>query len=118
MEGCLLEAKVAALLGLARRAGKVAVGDLAVREALERGRAALVVIAADAGQSTQDRFDRLCSRAGQRPVTAGTKAEIGAAIGQEEKAVLAVTDQHFASGIRAALGNGVEASEPNISGVD
>ncbi|MHB9145916.1 MAG: L7Ae/L30e/S12e/Gadd45 family ribosomal protein [Symbiobacteriia bacterium] len=118
MEGCLLESKVAALLGLARRANKVAVGDLAVRAALERGRAALVVIATDAGSSTRDRIDRLCSRAGQQPVAAGTKADLGAAIGQTEKAVLAVTDQHFAKGIRAALGNGVEASEPNISGVD
>ena len=88
------------------------------REAVERGWAAVVVVATDAGESTRARFQRLCDRHGSSLVLHGSKAELGAAIGQMEKAVLAVTDQHFAKGIRAALGNGALASEPNTSGVD
>lgn len=88
------------------------------REAVERGRAAVVVVAADAGANTRDRFQRLCDRHGVALLLHGSKADLGAAVGQVEKAVLAVTDQHFAKGIRAALGNGAPASEPNISGVD
>lgn len=83
-----------------------------------KGRAALVIVAGDAGSSTRDRYERLCRERGLVPALIGTKAELGAAIGGSEKAVLAVTDQHFAKGIRAALGNGASASEPNISGVD
>lgn len=109
---------MATLLGLARRAGKLAAGDQMVREALQRRRAAVVVVATDAGQSTKDRFQRLCHESQVQCLQLGSKAELGDAIGQTEKAVLAVTDQHFAKGIRAALGNGALASESNSSGVD
>ncbi len=109
---------MAALLGLARRAGKLAAGDQMAREAVQRRRAAVVVVATDAGQSTKDRFQRLCGQSKVQCLQYGTKAELGNAVGQTEKAVVAVTDQHFAKGIRAALGNGALASEPNTSGVD
>ena len=94
------------LLGLARRAGRLAAGDHAVRYALQAGRAALVLLARDAGGACRRRFTGLAGRAGVPLVTYGSKAELGAVAGRGECAVLAVTDPGLAAAVRERLPGG------------
>lgn len=88
------------MLGLARRGGNLAVGEEPVTEALKERRAKAVLLARDAAENTADRAARL---------TAGThailltlpydKAEVGASLGRESCAVLAVTDAGLAAAV-------------------
>ncbi|MDI3298162.1 MAG: ribosomal L7Ae/L30e/S12e/Gadd45 family protein [Bacillota bacterium] len=84
------------LLGLAMAAGRVAWGRRATREALQAGRAALVVLAEDAGPSVTEQVMREATRAGVRCLRAGRREELGAIIGRPPVGVLAVTDRRLA----------------------
>ncbi|HEY8552202.1 MAG TPA: ribosomal L7Ae/L30e/S12e/Gadd45 family protein [Thermaerobacter sp.] len=94
------------LLGLARRAGRLAAGDHAVRFALQRGRAALVLVAEDAGAACRRRFAHLTAREAVPMVVWGRKADLGAAVGRSQCAVLAVTDKGLAAALRDRLSAG------------
>lgn len=91
------------LLGLAQAAGKVASGEDAARIALQRGRGALIVIAADAAPTTQKRFRLLGERMEVPLRIGGTRESLGRAIGKEWRAVVVVQDAQFARAIREAF---------------
>ncbi|MDO5141899.1 MAG: ribosomal L7Ae/L30e/S12e/Gadd45 family protein [Eubacteriales bacterium] len=81
------------LLGLARRAGKLAFGDELVREACVDKKARCVLIAADAGVSTAKKAAFYAQSANVPAVTLPhSKDALGAAIGKNGCAVCAVTD--------------------------
>lgn len=94
------------VLGFARAAGKIASGDGAAERALRQGRAALVVLAADAGGATVRRFRHLCALHGVPYIQWGRKTELGRWLGERPRAVLAVCDAHFARLLTKALGGG------------
>lgn len=95
--------RVYALLGLARRAGRVAVGTEACRKAMSAGRVRLVLVASDAGGDTARRFECLSRRYGCRWRQWGEKGRLGAAVGGTVYAVVGITDESFARGIEKAL---------------
>lgn len=86
------------LLGLCRRAGKLAAGFDAVLKAAEKGSAFLVLSASDASERTV----RAVREGGApEPVqTPFTMAQIGAAIGRSETAVLAICDRSMANRVK------------------
>lgn len=89
------------LLGLARRARKLALGGQAVEQALRRGKVALLVFANDVSPRSRSKLSRL---AGNIPIRLWQgKGELGAIFQRRELGVLAVLDAHFAAGIVAAL---------------
>ncbi len=86
------------LLGLASKAGKLAIGDEAVSGTIRHGKARLVVIASDAAANTKRRFEldpgeNHCKRV-EIPAT---KAELGGALGRSTCAVCALCDIGFAA---------------------
>lgn len=85
-----------ALLGLAKKAGRLAVGNDAVLEALHTGRARAVIFACDAADNTVRRFQNRC---GDVPVEtlSYTKETLGAAIGYKSCAAAAICDAGFAA---------------------
>lgn len=91
-------AKLLGLLGLAHRAGKLAVGTTAVEGLIRRGRRPVVVVAEDAGAALLRRLESLgtdnCVL-----VRATNRHELGKALGREQVAAVAVTDRGFVSGI-------------------
>ena len=93
--------KELSLLGLAKKAGKLAVGNEPVLEALHFGRAEILLFANDAAGNTVRRFE---NRRGE--VTAITlpysKEELGAAIGYKSCAALAICDPGFAGAFHKA----------------
>jgi ribosomal protein L7Ae-like RNA K-turn-binding protein len=91
--------KLLGLLGLARRAGQLAVGTSAVEKLVKRGERPLVILAADAGAALAQRVERWEPLAG---VVAGavTGAELAAAFGREKLAVVGTASPDFVRGIR------------------
>ncbi len=87
------------MLGMARRAGAVQIGEEASMQAVLDHKARLILIAADAGESGANRMQRLES--GKVPVltVSDTKADLGGALGFANCAACAVTDLGLASAI-------------------
>ncbi|NLP18720.1 MAG: 50S ribosomal protein L7ae [Firmicutes bacterium] len=87
------------LLGLAQRAGKVVSGQFACGQAIQRGRAHLVLIATDAAANTKERYIKLCRRKGISYRVWNLKEEMGFIIGKTQRAVVAIIDENFASAL-------------------
>ncbi|MCD7822078.1 MAG: ribosomal L7Ae/L30e/S12e/Gadd45 family protein [Clostridiales bacterium] len=87
------------LLGLAKRAGRLAQGEDMVQEAAAAHKVRLLLLAADAAPGTVRRVRTL---AGERIAVMALpcgKAQLGAALGRDTCAVCAVTDLGFAAKI-------------------
>ena len=88
------------LLGLARRAGKVEIGDEAARSACSHGTAKILLIASDASERTCETFEFIAESAGLPHVSvAETREELGNALGKRPCAVVAICDTGFSAGI-------------------
>lgn len=89
--------KLLGLIGLCRRAGRLAVGDEAVGQSVRAGRARALCLAQDAGDSTRRRAAHL-SRQGGIPLLElpADKARLGAALGRGSCALAAVEDDGLA----------------------
>ena len=95
--------KVLALLGLCKKAGKLAAGSFAAEKAVKEMKAELVIVAQDASDNTKKLF---YDKAGYRSICVaeyGSKEEIGKITGSQERAVVAVLDSGFAGSIRKLL---------------
>ncbi|OTA40292.1 MAG: hypothetical protein A6D92_19905, partial [Symbiobacterium thermophilum] len=91
----MMPPSLATMLGLCQRAGKLASGDLAAEQALRRGHAHLVLIAADASERTQSKFAHLAAQAGVPCYVVGTRADLGRAIGKAGRAAVVVQSRDF-----------------------
>ena len=96
---------VMGLLGLARRAGAVAPGTEAVREAVRSGKARLVLLAGDASGAQLDKIGRTLSGRTVPTATLVDRASLGAAVGLAPLAAVAVTDPSLAGRVSAELGD-------------
>ena len=97
-----------ALLGLARRAGKLAIGEAAAAQAAADHKAKLILLACDAGEHTRRHMLALATR--KRPVAelSQDKAALGESVGFGPCAAVAVLDLDLAA---AQLGR-LAAAEP------
>lgn len=91
------------LLGLARRAGRVAMGESMSEEAVRGHRVRLLLAAGDASDGTLRRTRRMAGERIPLAVLPCTRAELGAALGKESCAVCAVTDLGFAVRLAALV---------------
>lgn len=90
-------------LGLAQRAGRLISGEDSILKAMRSGKVKLVVLAEDASANTAKRYRDKCSHYGIPLIQYGTREELGASIGRDHRAALAVTDEGFAGLIRKSL---------------
>ncbi|MDA8096803.1 MAG: 50S ribosomal protein L7 [Desulforudis sp.] len=91
--------KILQLLGLGQRARSVVSGDEGVRAKLERRQARLIIIAADAADSTTRDFTVLAKRFSVPCLVAETKTDLGAAVGKSPRAVVALLDDNLVNRI-------------------
>ena len=91
--------KVAGLIGLCRRSGKLLCGATATENAIKRKKCFLVIIAEDAGDSIKSKIINLCTINGITVKINFDKKWLGNAAGLDEKAVIAVESKDFAEGI-------------------
>lgn len=103
-----MKIKIPTTVSLAKRAGKVASGEDAVKEAIRNGSAALVILAEDAGTNTFKSVTDSCAYYDVKYISLGTKEELGRAIGNSFNAVIAIRDAGFAKSIEKAINNGGE----------
>ena len=89
--------KVLSLLGLAKKAGRLAVGEESVADAARAHAARLIVLAEDAADNSARRAERSAAE-GACLLTRvpATKEELGRAVGRASCAMLALTDVGFA----------------------
>ena len=106
------------LLGMARRAGSLAVGEEAAAEAAQGHKARLVLLAKDAGDTTAGRVRRLESD--KLPVVQlpDTKTELGGAVGFAGVAVVTVTDLGFAAAVAGKLAAADKGFAPVAQALD
>ena len=95
--------RVLGYLGIAARGGRLASGDFAAEKAVREGRCRLLVLAGDASPNTVKKFSALCGRFGVPVVTCADRDTLGARIGKERRAAVAVTDEKLAEAIKALL---------------
>ena len=96
-------------LGLARRAGRLAVGRFACRQALRRRQAACLVLAEDASQAARRHWQRVAERAGVAWVVWGNKDRLARALGAAgELAVVAILDRALADNFLASVSGCVD----------
>ncbi len=96
-----LAARALGILGMARRAGVVALGHDKVRALLGSGRAAVLIEAADAAP---DAAARMAARAGAIPVVrCFSRAELGPALGRDEVVHVALETGHLAVSFLASV---------------
>ncbi|GAA3406570.1 YlxQ family RNA-binding protein [Paenibacillus hodogayensis] len=95
--------KALSFLGLAMRAGKLAIGDEGALKAVRSGQARLVVLAEDASDNTRKKFQDKCAHYNVDLVECFDRYELGAAIGKEARVLVAVVDAGFAQKIKSFL---------------
>lgn len=94
------------LLSLARKGGRIEVGEEPVAAAARACHARLVVVASDATDHTRRRAKSVVAGSGQQCITLPfTKDELGAALGRTAVAVAALTDPALALAFVRALDN-------------
>jgi len=91
-------AQALGLLGLARRAGRLAVGRTAVEKLVHGGQRPVVIIAADAGRSQREALRRLAPVRGFVDGLIG-RADLARQLGRAELVVVAVAEAGFVRGL-------------------
>ncbi len=96
---------VLSLIGLAKKAGKVASGEFQTEQAVKRGKACAVIVSAEASENTKKKFRNMCTFYEVPFHVYGKKEELGAAIGCEFRASLAILDHGLAASVEKRLEN-------------
>lgn len=93
------------MIGIARKAGRVAAGEFSTEKAIKEGKADLVILSEDASENTSKKFHDKASYRGIPVCTFLPKAELGRCIGLGERSVIAITDRSLAEEIRGLIAN-------------
>lgn len=91
------------MLGLARRAGKLAWQSEKIIGLIRRGKVHLLIVAGDTGDAVLKKYADKSRTYGVRIVTLATRTELGKAVGLPPKSALAVLDEGLAGEIVKAL---------------
>jgi len=96
--------KILGLLGLAKKAGRVEIGEEPVSAAARAKQARLILVASDAAENSARRAGRFAeTTATAWAVIPATKAELGGSLGRTACAMVALTDAGFAAAVAKAL---------------
>jgi len=91
------------LLGVGMNGRLVIVGVQQVRDAAQRGKLKLAVIAPDASHNSLDKVVPMLRAKRIRMIEGPSATELGAAVGRESTAAVGVVDAQLARGIRALV---------------
>lgn len=89
------EQKLASLLGLAQKAGKLSSGDFAVDRAIKSGKAKIILVAADASEGTKKSYKDMAKFYNVSYYETLSKIRLGEAIGKPLRAAAVITDEGF-----------------------
>ncbi|MCD7818273.1 MAG: ribosomal L7Ae/L30e/S12e/Gadd45 family protein [Lachnospiraceae bacterium] len=94
---------VLSLVGIAKKADRIASGEYQTETAIKSGKASLVIISREASGNTEKKFRNMCSFYQVPAYFYGTREELGAASGSEFRATIAVLDAGFARTIEKKM---------------
>ena len=97
--------KIAGLLGMAQRAGKMVSGEVAVQKAIASGQAAALIVAADISERARETVLREAEARGMPVYNIFTKEMLGRCLGKEYRAVAALMDKGFAKTLAEKVRN-------------
>ena len=92
-------------MALARKAGRIELGEEPVGAAARAQHARLVIVASDASDNTKKKFRNSCEFYSVSLIEYSHKAELGRYTGREFAVVLAVTNQGIADELQKCLGD-------------
>lgn len=92
--------KIFGLIGMAKRAGRVAGGDFSVNASIKDGSARLVIIARDASENTKKNITNSCKFYNTDYIEYGNLEELGKFTGSDIRATVAIKDDGFARAIK------------------
>ena len=98
-----ITAKLLRLLGVGMNGRLVVVGVQQVRDAAQRGKLKLVVVAPDASHNSLDKVLPMLRAKRIRVIEGPSASDLGAAFGRESTAAVGVVDAQLARGIRALV---------------
>jgi len=101
--GTTMTNRFLSLLGLAQRAGKLAGGEDKVLQAIQKGKAHLVIVASDASPNTAKKFTDKCTYYKIQLCREYDRVTLGQATGRTERVVIAVTDKGFADAMMSSV---------------
>jgi ribosomal protein L7Ae-like RNA K-turn-binding protein len=108
------EPRVLRLVGLGVRSRGAIVGVQQVRDAVKRNKVVLAVVATDASPNSLDKVVPLLNARRVRFVEVPSAAELGAAVGRNQTAVVGIVDRQLAAGVRASVEGPVRAHEEDV----
>ena len=90
--------RISSLVGIARRAGKIASGQAQVEAMLKKKKGFLLIMAEDAA-GAQSKYSHWARDIKLPVLITGTKEELGKALGLSPRSILLIMDQGFAKAI-------------------
>jgi len=103
------------LLGLGMRSRGVIVGVRQVREAAKHNKVIMAVVATDVSSNSLDKVVPLLNGRRVKFVEVPSAAELGAAVGRVETAVVGIVDRQLAAGVSALVNSGsLGATEEDV----
>jgi ribosomal protein L7Ae-like RNA K-turn-binding protein len=95
--------KILSYLGLAARGRRLVSGEFSTEQAVKKGNARVVIVAADASENTKKNFRDMCTYYKVNIYFYADKEQLGHAIGKQYRASIAVTDANLAKAIEKVL---------------
>ena len=92
--------RVLRLLGLGVRSRGAVIGVMQVREAAKHNKLFFAVVASDAAKNSLDKVMPLLNARRVRFLEVPSAAELGAAVGRDQTAVVGIVDRQLAAGVR------------------
>ncbi len=90
---------VLAMIGLARRAGKVSSGAEIAESMVKKGKAKLIIIAEDISENGKKAITDACKYYKVRYIEHADKIQLGRAVGSDIRTVISVNDKGFSRAI-------------------
>lgn len=101
----MMEEKLLSMLGIARRAAKLAMGYDAAYDAMQKGKCRLLVLSADLSERTMKSIREQAQRSGTEICCLDCTMELlGKAVGRKQTGIIAINDSGFAKSVKALCG--------------
>ena len=95
--------KLASMLGLAQKAGKLVSGEFAVEMTVKNNKALLLLLAADSSDASKKNYRDMAAFYNVPLYEILSKQELGEAIGKAQRAAMAVTDSGFSRALEKLM---------------
>lgn len=95
--------KVLGMIGLAKRAGKIASGEFMCDKAIKSGQSRLIIIASDISENSKKSICDACTYYGVEYIQYANSEELGKLLGSDKRVVVSVNDDNFKNAILSKI---------------